>query len=125
LLRWLLARGARLELRDWKERTALYWASWEGRAETVRELLQRGAVVDATANGGWTPFFNASKSNHLEAHSREGHLEIARELLARGASLSIAANSGATALSIATASDHAVVAALLRAAFVPPRRTRA
>ncbi len=38
MLRWLLARGARLELKDWEGRTALYWASWEGRAETVREL---------------------------------------------------------------------------------------
>ena len=30
-LRWLIARGARLELKDWKGRTALLWASREGR----------------------------------------------------------------------------------------------
>ena len=40
-LRWLIARGARLELKDWEGRTALYWASWEGRVEVVRELLAR------------------------------------------------------------------------------------
>jgi len=45
-LRWLLARGARLELKDWAGRTALYWASREGRVETVRELLARGAAVE-------------------------------------------------------------------------------
>jgi hypothetical protein len=35
-LRWLSARGVRLELKDWKGRTALYWASKVGRVETVR-----------------------------------------------------------------------------------------
>ena len=63
-LRWLLARGARLELKDWGGRTALYWASREGRAETVRELLQRGAVVDAAANDGDTTLFVASDKAH-------------------------------------------------------------
>ena len=41
-LAWLLARGARLELKDWAGRTALYWAAQEGRAGTARELLARG-----------------------------------------------------------------------------------
>jgi hypothetical protein len=54
-LAWLLARGARLELKDWRGRTALYWAAREGRAGTARELLARGAVVNASANGGFTP----------------------------------------------------------------------
>ena len=46
-VKWLLARGARLELKDWEGRTALWWASWKGRVATVRELLARGAAVDA------------------------------------------------------------------------------
>ena len=148
-LRWLIARGARLELKDWKGRTALYWASRKGRVETVRELLLRGAVVDAAANDGDTPLFAASQNNHLEVvrellargaavdaarndgwtpllmASQEGHLEVVRELLARGASPSTTANSGATALSLATARGHAAVATLIRAALARARRTRA
>ena len=42
----------------------------------MRELLQRGAVVDAAENDGATPLFIASE---------KGHLEVVRELLARGA----------------------------------------
>ena len=58
-LRWLIARGARLELKDWEGRTALYWASSEGRVDTVRELLLWGAVVDAEDNGSRSPLFIA------------------------------------------------------------------
>jgi hypothetical protein len=96
-LRWLIARGARLELKDWGGRTALYWASSEGRAETVRELLQRGAVVDAAKNNGATPLFIASQ---------EGHLEVVRELLARGAAVDAAMNDGATPLFITSWKNH-------------------
>jgi hypothetical protein len=140
-LRWLIARGARLELKDWEGRTALYWASREGRAETVRELLLRGAAVDAARNTGTTPLCIASQNNHLEVvrellargaavdaarytgatpllmASQEGNLEVVRVLLASGASPRTAANNGATALSCATASGHAAVAALIRAAL--------
>ncbi len=35
-LAWLLARGARLELKDWQGRTLL-WAARKGRVATVRE----------------------------------------------------------------------------------------
>ena len=59
-LRWLIARGARLELKDWKGRTALSWASQEGRVEAVRELLARGAKADTADNGGATPLYVAS-----------------------------------------------------------------
>ena len=82
-LRWLIARGARLELKDWMGRTALYWASREGRVEAVRELLARGAMVDTANNDGETPLFIASWS---------GHLEMVRELLARGAAVDTANN---------------------------------
>jgi hypothetical protein len=77
-LRWLIARGARLELKDWKGRTALYWASRAGRVEVVRELLARGAAVDAANNKGATPLFIASE---------KGHLKVVLELLARGAAV--------------------------------------
>jgi hypothetical protein len=107
-LRWLIARGAKLELKDWKGRTALYWASQEGRVEAVRELLARGAAVNTVDNGGATPLWISSAC---------GHLEVVRELLARGASPGLADNDGSTALSLATARGHAAVVQLLRAAL--------
>jgi hypothetical protein len=96
-LQWLIARGARLELKDWEGRTALYWASREGRVETVRELLQQGAAIDAAINTGATPLFIASQKNHLE---------VVRELLARGAAVDAAKNNGATPQYIASQKNH-------------------
>ena len=97
-LTWLLARGARLELKDWMGRTALYWAAREGRVGAVQELLARGAAVDAaTTINGWTS---------LLAAIAEGHLEVVRELLARGAAVNAALNSGGTPLIIASGKGH-------------------
>jgi ankyrin repeat protein len=61
--------------------------------EVVRELLGRGAAVDAALSEGATPLFVASE---------KGHLEVIRELLARGASVDAAADDGATPLFIAS-----------------------
>jgi hypothetical protein len=87
-LRWLLARGARLELQDWSGRTALMWASWMGRLGAVRELLTWGAAVDAAENDGATPLFAASQNNHLK---------VVRKLLARGAAVDAAMKWGGAA----------------------------
>jgi hypothetical protein len=104
-LRWLIARGARLELKDWKGRTALHWASMEGRVETVRELLARGAAVDPARDSGATPLFIASQ---------EGPLEVVRELLARGAAVDAAQNDVTNPTRIALVNGHfAVVGELL------------
>ncbi len=96
-LRWLIARGARLELKDWKGRTALFWASWKGRLGAVRELLARGAAVDATINIGATSLFIASE---------KGHLEVVRELLARGAAMCAAMNDGQSPLYVSSWAGH-------------------
>ena len=72
--------------------------------EVVRELLARGAAVNAAANDVWTPLYLASW---------EGRVEVVRELLARNASPSWVAINGGTALSIATTRGHAAIAALL------------
>ncbi len=140
-LRWLLARGAQLELKDSAGCTALFWASMSGRTEVVRELVARGAAVDKATNDGASPLHIASFYGHLEVvrellargaavdatfadgytllfiASTRGHLEVARELLARGAIPGRAAKDGATALSVATAFGHTAVAQLLRAAL--------
>jgi len=140
-LRWLIARGARLELKDWKGRTALLWASWQGRVETVRELLARGAAVDAAKNEGATPLYIASQNGHLEVvrellargaavdaalndgftpllvASEYGQYQVVRELLTQGATPGLAANDGTTALSLATDGGHFAVTQLLRDAL--------
>ena len=104
-LAWLMARGARLELKDWEGRTALHWAAQEGRVATVRELLARGAFVNAEARDYNTPLFAASM---------EGHLGVVRELLAQGATVRAQNIHGATALLPACFSGHVeVVRALL------------
>ena len=79
--------------------------------EIARELLARGAAVDAAAKYDATPLIIASHC---------GRLGVVRLLLARGAAVD-AALSGeaadcATALSVATATGHAAIAQLLRAA---------
>ena len=107
-LRWLIARGARLELKDWDGNTALMWASLEGRLGAVRELLLRGAAVDTADDDGATPLYIASQ---------EGHLEVVRELLSRDAAPGEVANDGTSALSMATAHGHEAIATLLRAAL--------
>jgi ankyrin repeat protein len=51
VVRLLLERGARLDIKDRSGYTALYWASAKGRAEVVALLLLRGAQV-----GRWDTF---------------------------------------------------------------------
>jgi ankyrin repeat protein len=130
-LTWLLARGARLELKDWKGRTALWWACWAGKwASTARELIARGAAEETTAQDGTTLLHVASGQGDLEvvrgllargttvdaaaqygatplfAAGGQGHLEVVRELLARGATVDAAAQYGATPLFAASERGH-------------------
>ena len=82
-----------------------------GHLEVVRELLARGAAVDAAMNDGWTS---------LHFSSLKCQLEIVRELLSRGANPRLVTNGGSTALSIATHKGHAAVVQLLTAALAAP-----
>jgi hypothetical protein len=116
-LRWLIARGARLELKDWRGRTALHWASVAGCVETVRELLLRNAAVDAAAHFGAAHF----GATPLIIASWAGHLEVVRELLARGAAVDGAANDGATPLFIASHEGHLEVVGELLSRGANPR----
>ena len=113
-LRWLLARGARVEMGGAGEleagKTALMWASQEGHVEVARELLARGANVNAArTDNGWTS---------LMAASEEGHAGVVRELLApaQNANVALLSHDGESALAVADAAGRADVAALLRAA---------
>jgi ankyrin repeat protein len=107
-LRWLLARGARVGLRDWGGRTALFYASASGRAGAARELLAAGAEVDALAGHGWgTPLHTAAAN---------GHAATVAELLAAGAAVDGAGGAGLlTPLGAALENGHLAVVAQLRA----------
>ena len=67
----------------------------------MRELLARGAAVDAAANDGATPLLIASQ---------EGHLEVVREFISRGAD----PRAATFALLAAIEAGHMTVAGLLR-----------
>ena len=121
-LRWLLARGARLELKDGVGWTALdhafrsrhvasmrellargamikgiahtlHIACVTGALDEVREQLARGAAVNDRMDGGWSPLLIACEN---------GHFELVRELLSRGADVKATTNAGWTPLSIAS-----------------------
>ena len=131
--KWLLKRGALLELKDTDGHTALFWAagwgnleatrilidaganltarphliytasSW-GHTKIVRILIEEGADVNIELSDGSTPLFVASE---------EGHVDVIRVLLANGADFR-SMNDGFSPLAIATQNNHfKVVHALL------------
>jgi 26S proteasome non-ATPase regulatory subunit 10 len=103
-LRWLLARGARLELKDWEGHNALWWACYAGRKETIRELLLRGAPL------------NPADGAPLHGASAGGQVEVVRELLSRGAQLELKDEKGRSALWRACDAGRVETVALLVAA---------
>jgi ankyrin repeat protein len=72
--------------------TALHQASFHGHAEVVRELLSRGAAVDALIDDGATPLIRACTG---------GHLAAATLLLDAGADPTLRFNNGASVLQCA------------------------
>jgi ankyrin repeat protein len=70
----------------------------------VRELLARGADVNARANDGFAALHSASW---------KGHAEVVRELLSRGAAINTQADNGATPLTCACDTGHLAAATLL------------
>jgi len=90
---------------------SLYHASQTGELEAVRELLARGANVDAR--------LHPSGGTALVASSERGHAAVIRELLARGADVNARHNSDMTALHFASSHGRAeAVRALLAHADV-------
>ena len=95
----LLANGAEVAAvaRNPTMVTPLHSAVSSGNVEVTRELLQRGAPVNARQQHGWTP---------LHAAAQNGNLEILELLLQSGADASIKNEEGVTALDLARKHGH-------------------
>ena len=84
--------------------TPLMWACMVGDVATARLLLERGAPVDASTEGGTTALILACQN---------GHVEAARLLLEKGAAVDAQREDGATALMLACQDGHVAAARLL------------
>jgi hypothetical protein len=84
-LRWLLARGARVDKNGWRwpetsvGKTALMYACEEGNVEVVRELLAHDANVNAVEG------YDGMGRTALRYASKRGHVNVVEELLRSGA----------------------------------------
>ncbi|HHJ21188.1 MAG TPA: hypothetical protein ENJ84_15390 [Gammaproteobacteria bacterium] len=147
IVRALLAKGADVNIKDNRGRTALSGAANEeieeeikrrldlvnallaaskkGHADTVKDLLAKGADVNARNYKGMTALMFASKKGYADIvkallaknadvnvqrrdgwtalmfASRHGHTDTAMDLMANGADVAVKNNRGRTALSVA------------------------
>lgn len=92
-------------------RTLLHRAAEGGCAAAVKELVRRGAAVEAADRAGLTP---------LHVAALGGREEVVAELLAAGASPSATTPAGRTPLHLASLGSHPVAASLLLAKGADP-----
>lgn len=111
----LLVSQATTPARSTTADTALLEAAKLGDLARARELLAKGAAVDASDRRGLTPLIWASAS---------GNLELVRQLLQSGAAVDRRANDGTTALMLASANGFTEIvrSLLLRGADVAAAR---
>ena len=102
--------GASVDAVDGDGNSALHWASWEGHAEVVKELLNAGAAVDKTDGpmDGNTALMKASWNGHST-----GHEDIIRALLDAGAEVMKKNVYGSTSLHNAAMGGHNKIAKIL------------
>jgi ankyrin repeat protein len=103
----LLQRGANVEAvsRNDNRLRALHSAAAGGSCEIVERLLQAGADVNASHQGGHTP---------LHAAAGAGRLDMVRALLAHGADPTAKTEEGKTAFELANANGRTAVVQALR-----------
>ncbi|MFP3873108.1 MAG: ankyrin repeat domain-containing protein [Thiohalophilus sp.] len=89
-----------LEARDERGRTPLYLAAEQGDLDTVRSLLDKGAVVDARDNCLWTPLMRAAQN---------GHLDVVQTLLQAGADINAKDRDGYHALTAVVITDQVAI----------------
>ena len=117
-VKWLLGHGAGVN-RPGQHWTALHYATFAGRREIVRLLLERGADIDARTPNG---------STALMMTAREGREELARQLLEAGADARASNENGDSALTWAMRHKNFRIAQMVstaaefaKAAQAPPQ----
>ncbi|HKO35229.1 MAG TPA: ankyrin repeat domain-containing protein [Pyrinomonadaceae bacterium] len=82
-VRYLLDQGASVNAREYGGRTALTEAAFSGNASVIRELLLRGAEMNAVSDAG-TPLDVAMQTNHATAIELLKHYGARRGCELRG-----------------------------------------
>jgi ankyrin repeat protein len=104
MVKYLLDRGARVDIPTRDGLTPLHLAARGAKAENVRMLLAAGASVRAKDRGGQTPLHYAIGSRNVE---------IAGLLIERGADVNAEIHEGMTPLQMARDSNDSAMQALL------------
>ena len=105
VLRTILAHGIDVNLRGYRQRTALMWAAVRGHLTSLQILLDNGADLHIK-NKGWTSLMYAAENNHPE---------IVAELLARGADEKAVNIDGESAMHLAEECNNHDVVRMLKA----------
>lgn len=140
MVRFLMAEGADIHIRDANGWTALMWAAQGGHLAVVKFLVASGADVDVNAqnNVGWTALMKAAMEGHLavvrflvddhdaDIHLKNkegetalmraawgGHLAVVEFLVSKGGDIHAKDNRGWTALMKAAVSDRLAVVKFL------------
>lgn len=138
MVRFLVAEGADVHIRDANGWTALMWAADGGHFEVAKFLVAHGADVNAQNNAGWTALMKAAMEGHLEVvrfladsydadiHIKNkedetalmraawgGHLAVVEFLVSKGGDIHAKDNRGWTALMKAAVSDRLAVVKFL------------
>jgi hypothetical protein len=104
MARLLVARGAEVQHPGW---SPIHYAAFEGKAELIRFLLEKGADRNAVAPNGYSPLMLAVLNKHLGA---------AQALLYADVEVNVRGPKGETALGIALPMGEPEMIELLRRA---------
>ena len=97
VVRYLVLRGADMEIADTNGSNPLLYACTYGHLEVVRFLLEQGANRDKASNYGITPLHEAA---------RRGHIEIAKLLMVYGADLKAKTDHGSLPIDLAEGNEE-------------------
>eukprot|EP00045_Choanoeca_perplexa_P000329 m.13799 g.13799 ORF g.13799 m.13799 type:complete len:603 (+) comp10224_c1_seq2:313-2121(+) len=78
MVRFLLDKGAEVNVKDKDGRTGLHWACYNGHTDTAELLIARGVEVDARTHDFWTA---------LHYTAWKGYLDTSKLLIANGANV--------------------------------------
>ncbi|KAG2818434.1 hypothetical protein PC116_g15191 [Phytophthora cactorum] len=105
VVRYLLERGAEVDVVDSGGSTAVRFAASEGHPDILRELTERGgADLNVADMNGWTPLLLASWG---------GHVDVVRYLLEHGADVDARDSGGSSQLRFAASEGRLEVVKLL------------